>query len=319
LTGRGERLDTDAVVDRVALVDLGSNAVRFALASVIPGHSFRLAHTARAETRLASGRAGLLSGRSIRTTVAATRRFLARVDDGRPLRVVAIATSAVRDAGNAHRLIDALRRAAGIEVEVLGWEEEARLGAVAALASLPLRDALVIDLGGGSLQLTLVQDRAITPLTSLPLGALRATRRFLWHDPPTPGELRALRQEAAALIGSALPPLPIHAQLVGLGGTFRTLARMHLAAGRRRRASVHGFVLRRADVDALGQRLQSLPLRRRRRLPGLKARRADIIVAGTVVLDEAMAAAGRTALTVCERGVRHGLLIRETFGLEKRV
>jgi exopolyphosphatase/guanosine-5'-triphosphate,3'-diphosphate pyrophosphatase len=305
------------VVERVALVDLGSNAVRFALAQVMPGRSFRLAQTSRAETRLASGHRGQLPGPAIRATVAATRHFLARVDDGQPLRVVAIATSAVRDARNAHRLIDALRRATGIEVEVLGWEEEARLGAVAALASLPLRDALVIDLGGGSLQLTLVQDGTITPLTSAPLGALRATRRFLRHDPPTPGELRTLRQEAADLIRSALPPLPPSAQLVGLGGTFRTLARMHLAAWRRRRASVHGFVLRRADVSALGQRLQSLPLRRRRRLPGLKARRADIVVAGAVVLEEAMAAAGRPTLTVCERGVRHGLLIRETFGLEK--
>jgi exopolyphosphatase / guanosine-5'-triphosphate,3'-diphosphate pyrophosphatase len=280
LTGRGEPLDTGAEVERVALVDFGSNAVRFALAHVIPGRAFRLAQTARAETRLASGHRGHLPGPAIRATVAATRRFLARVDDGRPLHVVAVATSAVRDARNAPRLVDALRRATGIEVEVLGWEEEARLGAMAALASLPLRDALVIDLGGGSLQLTLVQDGIITPLTSVPLGALRATRRFLRHDPPTPGELRALRQEAAALIASALPPLPFEARLVGLGATFRTLARMHLAASRRRRASVHGFVLRRADIDALGQRLQALPLRRRRRLPGLQARRADIIVAG---------------------------------------
>jgi exopolyphosphatase/guanosine-5'-triphosphate,3'-diphosphate pyrophosphatase len=306
------------VVERVALVDLGSNAVRFALAHVIPGRSFRLAQTSRAETRLASGHRGQLPGPAIRATVAATRRFLARVDHGQPLRVVAIATSAVRDARNAHRLIDALRRATGIEVEVLGWEEEARLGAVAALSSLPLRDALVVDLGGGSLQLTLVHDGAITPLTSISLGAVRATRRFLRHDPPTPAEVRALRQEAAELIGAVVPPLPLHARLVGLGGTFRTLARMHLAAWRRRRATVHGFVLRRADVSALGERLQSLPLRRRRRLPGLKARRADIIVAGAVVIDETMAAAGRAALTVCERGVRHGLLIRETFGLDKR-
>jgi exopolyphosphatase/guanosine-5'-triphosphate,3'-diphosphate pyrophosphatase len=307
------------VVERVALVDLGSNAVRFALASVIPERSFRLAQTSRAETRLAAGRRGALPGPAIRATVAATRRFLARVDDGRPLRVVAIATSAVRDARNAHRLIDALRQATGIEVEVLGWEEEARLGAMAALASLPLRDALVVDLGGGSLELTLVQDGSITPLASVPLGALRATRRFLRHDPPTPPELQTLRREAADLIGPPLPPLPTHARLVGLGGTFRTLARMHLAIRRRHRATVHGFVLRHADVAALGQRLQSLPLRRRRRLPGLKARRADIIVAGTVVLDEVMAATGITALTVCERGVRHGLLIRETFGVDKRV
>jgi len=306
------------MVERVALVDLGSSAIRFALAHVIPDRSFRVVQEARAQTRLAGGRRGVLSGAAVRATVAATRRFLGRLDDGRPLRVVAIATSAVRDAGNAHRLIEALRAAAGIEVEVLGCEEEARLGAVAALSSLPLRDALVVDLGGGSLQLTLIRDGEITPLASVPLGVVRATRGFLRHDPPTPGELRALRHAVLDLVVGTLPALPAHARLVGLGGTARTLARMNLAARGRRRPTVHGLVLERSALLALSGRLGALPLARRRRLRGLKAHRADVIVAGAVVLDELMAVTGFRTLTVCERGVRHGLLIRETFGLEKR-
>jgi exopolyphosphatase/guanosine-5'-triphosphate,3'-diphosphate pyrophosphatase len=250
--------------------------------------------------------------------VVATRRFLDRVDDGRPLRVVAVATAAVRDARNGYRLIEALRQAVGIEVEVLGWEEEARLGAVAALASLPLREALIADLGGGSLELTLVRDGEITPLAGLPLGAVRSTRRFFRHDPPGSGEVQALRRAVADLVVPALPVLPASPRLIGLGGTLRTLARVHLAAGRRRAAPVHGFVLGRAELTALCERLRALPLPRRRRLEGLKPKRADIVVAGAVVLDELMAVGGFRAITVCERGVGHGLLIRETFGLEKR-
>src|SRR5262245_9141695 len=124
------------MMGRVVLIDLGSNAVRFALAGVVAGRSFRLLDEARVQTRLAGGRRGALPTAGVAATVAAVRRFLDRIDDGRPVRVVAAATSAVRDAPNAHRLIDRLRRIAGIEVEVLGWEEEARLGAVAALSSL---------------------------------------------------------------------------------------------------------------------------------------------------------------------------------------
>jgi exopolyphosphatase/guanosine-5'-triphosphate,3'-diphosphate pyrophosphatase len=304
-------------MERVVLIDLGSNAVRFALAGVIPGRSFRLFDEARVQTRLAAGRRGALPVAGVAATVAAVRRFLARVDDGRPLRVVAAATSAVRDAPNAHRLIDRLRRVAGIEVEVLGWEEEARLGAVAALSSLPFREAVVADLGGGSLQLTAVRDAEIVPVASLPLGAVRVTRRFLRHDPPAEAEIATLRRHARDQFLSLRLASGAAGRLVALGGTVRTLARVHLRAGHGRRTTIHGLSLDRAQVSALCLRLSALPLRRRRRVTGLKAERADIIVAGAVVLEELMGLGGFTTLTVCERGVRHGLLIRETFGVEK--
>jgi exopolyphosphatase/guanosine-5'-triphosphate,3'-diphosphate pyrophosphatase len=305
-------------MERVVLIDLGSNAVRFALAGVIPGRAFRLFDEARVQTRLAAGRRGALPVAGVASTVAAVRRFLERVDDGRPLRVVAAATSAVRDAPNAHRLIDRLRRVAGIEVEVLGWEEEARLGAVAALSSLPFRDAVVADLGGGSLQLTAVRDCEIVPVASLPLGAVRVTRRFLRHDPPAEAEMAALRRHVRDQFQSLRVASGAAGRLVALGGTVRTLARVYLRAGHGRRTTIHGLSLDRAQVSALALRLSALPLRRRRRVTGLKAERADIIVAGTIVLEELMGLGGFTTLTVCERGVRHGLLIRETFGMEKQ-
>ena len=228
-------------MERVVLIDLGSNAVRFALAGVIPGRSFRLFDEARVQTRLAAGRRGALPVAGVAATVAAVGRFLKRVDDGRPLRVVAAATSAVRDAPNAHRLIDRLRRIAGIEVEVLGWEEEARLGAVAALSSLPFRDALVADLGGGSLQLTAVRDGEIVPVASLPLGAVRVTRRFLRHDPPTDAEIAALRRHVRDQLQSLRLASGAAGRLVALGGTVRTLARVYLRAGHGRRTTIHGL------------------------------------------------------------------------------
>ena len=219
------------------LIDLGSNAVRFALAGVIPGRSFRLFDEARVQTRLAAGRRGALPVAGVAATVAAVRRFLARVDDGRPLRVVAAATSAVRDAPNAHRLIDRLRRVAGIEVEVLGWEEEARLGAVAALSSLPIRDAVVADLGGGSLQLTAVRGGEI-------VAAWRACRWARCASPAgscatiRPPKPRSRRSAVTCAISSRLPARGAGrrpAGWSGSGGTVRTLARMHLRAGHGRR------------------------------------------------------------------------------------
>jgi exopolyphosphatase/guanosine-5'-triphosphate,3'-diphosphate pyrophosphatase len=300
----------------LVVVDLGSNAVRFALARVTPGRGFRLLRESRAQTRLAAGRGRRLPERGVRATVDATRRFLRDADVGRPLRVLAVATAAVRDADNARRLAEGIRRVAGVDIEVLGWEEEARLGAVAVMASLPGRDVLVVDLGGGSLQVTRVRDGTITPLASLPLGAVRATRRYFRHDPPAPGEIRALRRHVRDALGVIAPDLTRETILVGLGGTARALGRMHLCA-RSRRRGLHGLRLDRETVGALCTRVQAMPIRRRERLEGLPRKRADVIVAGAIVLHEVMSMTGLPALTVCERGVRHGLLLRETFGLER--
>ena len=132
--------------------------------------------------------------------------------------MLAVATSAVRDAVNRERLLGPLRRDEGVEVRILSGQEEARLGAVAALHSLLISEGVVADLGGGSLQLTRVRDRRIASSVSLPLGAVRTTQRYLRHDPPTSKELRSFREAIASQLFPALPPGRRGEELVGLGG-----------------------------------------------------------------------------------------------------
>lgn len=248
----------------------------------------------------------------MKDTASAIRRFLSETNGQRRARVVAVATAAVRDAPNSGRLLRPLR-AEGVEVRILSGHEEARLGAVAATWSLPITDALIFDLGGGSLQLTRLAGGRIEPLGSLPLGAVRTTRRFFRHDPPTAGEIRSLRRDTRALLRDLLSPAAGAKALVGLGGTVRTLARVHLAGAGIDRDSGHGRRLSRADVSAIRERLELLPSSERR-LRGLKGERADIILAGAIVVEELMAAGDHPFLTVCARSVRHGVLIEETFG-----
>lgn len=307
LPGAGE---TPSVPDDVALIDLGSNAVRCVLARITPGVGYRVLREARTQTRLGGGRSGKLPGPAIRETVASVERFLAGLDGARPPRVLAIATAAVRDAENRERLLGALARRAGVTVRILSPAEEAELGVVAAFQSLPARDGVVIDLGGGSLQLSPVRGGRSTGPASLPLGAVRLTRRFLRSDPPLAREGQALRAEVRQALDAVLPVSRPGDALVGLGGTIRTLARIHREAhaGRERR---HGLRLRLADVTTLRERLEALPLRRRRRVPGLKAERADIILAGVLVVEELMRRGGYRVLTVCTLGVRDGVLWRE--------
>jgi exopolyphosphatase/guanosine-5'-triphosphate,3'-diphosphate pyrophosphatase len=203
----------------VALIDLGSNAARFLLTRINEGVGFRILKEQRVQTRLGSGEPGRLPQAAVDSTLHAVHRFLGAVNNGLRPRVVAVATAAVRDAVNRKRLLDPLRRREGVTVRVLSSRQEARLGALAALSAHRIREGAVADLGGGSLQVSRVHAGRLIAFTSLPLGAVRLTRRFLHHDPPTGRELRALRGEIRDHVLDALPPAAPGAELIGLGGT----------------------------------------------------------------------------------------------------
>ncbi len=298
----------------VAVVDLGSTAVRFRLARIAPGTGYRVLAQERVETRLGEGAPGTLSRDAIDGTLRAVRRFLSRhSSNGRDPRVVAVATSAVRDARNRERLLAPLRHNEGIEVRVLSAHAEARLGVAAAIESLPFENGVVADLGGSSLQLSRVRHGKVLSVASLPLGAVRTTRRFLRHDPPTPRELRAFRNDVRAEMLRAMPPAGHGEVMVGLGGTIRTLAGIHLGAHRGERKHRHGLRLHQSDVTAIRERLEGVSRGKRRKIRGLKRARADIILAGAIVIEEAMVFGGYLRLVVCTRGVGDGILLRETF------
>src|SRR6266850_906220 len=293
----------------VAVVDLGSTAVRLLVARVTPDTGYRVLAEERVPTRLGGGAPGTLPREAIDATLRTVHRFFARYfPNGRGPRIVAIATSAERDAENRDRL----RRDEGIDVQVLSARDEARLGVDAALKSLAFDNGLVVDLGGASLQLSRVRRRKVVSTASLALGAVRTTRRFVRHDPPTPLELRALRREIRTQLMVGLPPAARGEIVVGLGGTVRTLAGIHLRAhsDRTRR---HGLRLSQSDVTAVRERLEGLARRKRQKIRSLKAERVDIILAGAIVIEEIMVFGGYLSLAVCTRGIRDAILLRETF------
>jgi len=299
--------------ERVAVLDVGSNAVRFVLACVTPGVEFRVLRQERVQTRLAGSRRGLLPRAAVEQTIRAVRRFLAEVRRRGSPRVIAVATAAVRDAPNADRLLGALRGEAGVDVRVLSGPEEARLGATAVLWSRPISRGAIVDLGGGSLQVTRVREGRIARVASVPLGAVRTSVRFLKHDPPHAREINALRRETRDRLLGVLPRAEAGDALIGIGGSLRALGRIFLRSVNRRGASLRGLKLRREHVTAVRARLEPLSVRQRRRIHGLKAERADVILAGVVVIEELMTLGGYEVLTVADEGVRHGLLIEETF------
>jgi exopolyphosphatase/guanosine-5'-triphosphate,3'-diphosphate pyrophosphatase len=297
--------------DLTALVELGSNSVRLMLVRIEPGVGYRVLRDERVQTRLGAGADAMLPAESVMCTVEAVRQFF-RALPAPAGRALGVATAAVRDAPNAAALLGRLRLEVGVDVEVLTADEEARLGALAARASLQLIDATVVDVGGRSLQVSAIRDREPVPIASVPLGTLRTTQRFLAQDPPAPEELDALREAVRKAVAGLVPVARAGESLVGVGGTARALGRLGGGAGASRDTSQR-VRIRLEDLEAICGRLAVVGLAERRQLPGLKPDRADVIVAGAVVFDEIVRRGGYTGLLVAEHGVRHGVLLRETF------
>jgi exopolyphosphatase/guanosine-5'-triphosphate,3'-diphosphate pyrophosphatase len=215
--------------EHIALLDFGSNAVRFVLARVVRD-GFRVVDEARVRTRLAAGDQGALIEPAIEHSLRAATRFLKRGAAREP-RVMAVATASVRDAPNADHLLRRLPALGVKALRILSGVEEARLGAEAALRTVSLRHGAVIDLGGGSLQWTTIRAGRLKHGLSLPLGAARMTREYIHHDPPRPNELLRLSQAARNQLAGALPSVKPRGRLIVLGGTARALARRQLREG----------------------------------------------------------------------------------------
>jgi exopolyphosphatase/guanosine-5'-triphosphate,3'-diphosphate pyrophosphatase len=281
---------------RVGVVDLGTNSTRLLVADVDDGHVDEVERRTDI-TRLGEGvdkRRKLLPVpiARVRNVLAEYRRGL---DAQGAERVLAIGTSAIRDAENGEAFLGEVEWSYGFKARLLSGDEEAELTARGVANGRRLdEDTLVLDIGGGSTELITAAKRL-----SLDIGSVRLTERFLASDPPTREELNA----CAAAVREALPELePKHA--IGVAGTITTLAALEL--GGYDPEQVHGYQLTRDAVEAQLERLASLPLAERRELPGLEPERAPVIVAGAVIVDEVLRRYGLDELEVSERDLLHG-------------
>jgi len=168
-----------------------------------------------------------------------------------------------------------------------------------------------VDLGGGSLQWTTVRDGRLKHALSLPLGAARMTREFLHRDPPSEAELQHLQEHLETQLAQSLPRVRPRGQLLVLGGTARALARRQLRVGLDGPKKKRAATLTLAELVRLRSRLQLLTVEQRTRLRGMQPVRADIVVAGALVLERVLSQSSYEKFTVCSANVRDGVLWRE--------
>ncbi len=302
-----------ASAPRIAAIDIGSNSIRQIVADVSDDGTIRVVDEMKAAPRLGAGLddTGRLDDEHMDEAVEALRRMADLAGQIGAHRVEAVATSAVRDAKNGKSFLARVRRETGLKVRVLVGEEEARLAYRSALAhfELGVGRTVVMDIGGGSLELALVAEGLVERLISFPFGAIRLTEQFL-RDRPAPKGVRKLRKHVRADIRAALPVRDWRgAEVIGSGGTFTNLAGMHLARQGVRVRSVHGTRVPRADVEHILEQLTALTPEERLGVDGLNPGRADIIVAGLAVVAEVLARVEPREVAASGYGIREGILL----------
>lgn len=291
---------------------MGTNSTRLLVADVERGQVVAQVERESRVTRLGRGvdLSGALAAEAIEETCAAIGGYLAQAEALGVERIDAIATSAVRDAANADAFMAELRERFGLEARTLGGEEEARLTYLGAIATDGTVDrTLVIDIGGGSTELVLGSGPIVAAFASLQIGAVRHSERHLREDPPGTAELELLAANVRESIYEAAAKLHggvIEVTGIAVAGTATSLAAIDLALEPYDPDAVHGHVLPLGSVQRMCSELSAVPLAQRREITGLNPDRAPTIVAGVVILIQAMRAFGLDEITISERDLLDG-------------
>lgn len=312
----GRERRTGAVL---AAIDVGTNSIRLIVAEALAEGGYRLLDDEKAITRLGEGlnETGRLSPAAIERSSLAVARMRSIAEGYGAEAIRAVATSAAREAENGEELVEAVRAASGLDLEIISSEEEGRLAFLSCahafdLTSLPV---VVADIGGGSTEVVHSSMGVVEGIEGIALGAVRLTERFGGPERAAGDRFEEMRRHAERALRDGISRPPFRAELmIGTGGTFTTLANIAL----RRRESmlegaspttVRGFECKRREVVEVRDWLRSMTLKARQRTPGLSPERADIIVAGLTLLECLMERLAIKRLRVHDQGIRDGLLL----------
>ena len=299
---------------RLAAIDIGTNSIRCIVVEVDQQGRYTILDDEKATVRLGENLAasGSISPAAFARAVDAMSRIRKLIDGLKVTEVEAVATSAVRSASNGTELVSVLTRELGREIKVITGEEEAELVARSVRHNFDMsgKRYMIIDIGGGSVEIMSAVANHVENCSSLELGAVRMTDRFMKSDPVLDSEITKLRRFVRSELKEKLAEKTSSVQtFICSGGTITTLAAMVMNMRHQTYSTAHGLEVLRSEVVHLLAMLARKDIRSLRNVPGLSPDRADIIVAGLVVIDELLKYFGANILLVNERGIREGLII----------
>jgi exopolyphosphatase / guanosine-5'-triphosphate,3'-diphosphate pyrophosphatase len=307
----GERID--GARRRVCAIDIGTNSVRSIIVDLDHSGSYQLVDDEKEYTRLGQGMTedrGLTAD-AMERTEATLARMLSVAERFGVNDTYAIATAAVRRAPNGSAFVADVRERIGLAIDVISEEEEGRLAFVSAAANFSMEGrSAVVDVGGGSTEVTRAVGGEIDLITSLPIGAVVLAERFSAKDPMPGATFEAMQAYVRDLLTEALgEDIPSAGRMVGSGGTVNALAAMATAMRGAPRASAQGYELLMPDVVHILAKLKRSTAPERRQIAGLPPARVDIILPGTLIVAELMRAFDVNVLHVNTKGIREGFIL----------
>ncbi|MDO3413185.1 Ppx/GppA phosphatase family protein [Saccharibacillus sp. CPCC 101409] len=295
---------------RAGIIDIGSNSIRLVVYESESGGSYRVLTESREAARLSAlvTPEGIMPSPAIHSVVPVLRQFVEVCEAYGVAQIRAVATAAIRNASNSEQIIEILNRETGLEIELLPGEMEGHYGFIGVVNKIDIREGFIIDIGGGSTEITLFQERRRVSSFSFPFGAVNMNVRFGGGGTWSEDRIKELEN---FILGEARkhPWMSAHPglDLVGLGGTIRGLGKMDQ---RRRNYSlphIHNYAMQGEDVDYFYHSLPGMDNNRRKRVPGLSKSRIDIIVPGMIILRTLFRHMKASRYIVSATGLREGL------------
>ena len=299
----------------LAGIDIGTLTCRLLIAELAPSGTLREVRSDRRILRLGQGvdRDRMLRGDAMARVAETLKEWCTLMEGYQVDASIAVATSAVRDAGNREEFVRLIHRQTGLEIEILSGEEEARRTILGIRSGLPagVSDVLALDIGGGSTEFILDRPGRTPMMRSVDIGVVRLCERLLRHDPPTSEEIHQAREwvraETVTAVGEMT--LPVGLTFVGTAGTITSLAAMAQQLPTYEPARIHTYRLARTVVEELESTLLARTKSERVGLPGLEANREEVIAAGAIILRTVMETVKIPSLLVSDLGLREGVLL----------
>jgi exopolyphosphatase / guanosine-5'-triphosphate,3'-diphosphate pyrophosphatase len=305
----------------LAAIDIGTNSIHMVVVKINPAlPAFDIIDAEKSTVRLGERcpQTGNLTTEAMARAIAALRRCLDMAKAWNAEHVIAVATSATREAPNGKDFVREVEAQLGLQIDLIAGQEEARRIYLGVLSGLEFNHQphIIIDIGGGSTELILGDGRDPRFLSSTKVGAVRLTAEFVTTDPIGNREFDRMHAYVRGMLEWPLEDLKAsiapgeNIQMVGTSGTIESLIRLdaYETLGTAP-SSLHGYVLTLERLQSFTQRLRKLSFAERAKLPGMSERRAEIILAGGMILQEVMEELGMTQITSCVRALREGIIV----------